>query len=158
MAESTKHELFVSYDFAIITIEEPFKWLNDHDHVNAICLPFGFDFSAIDNWLNFEPFTITGWGETNDNGVLSERLQFASMLSYPSYKCFEFYYAPGTQIPSPHYLNMTFCLIAKDHNDDSATCFGDKGGPALWEDTQDKERAYLFGKAVLKLKITPNNN
>ena len=67
VAESTKSTMFVSYDFAIITIEEPFSF---NDHVNTICLPFGFDLDAIDEWLNYKKFTITGWGEIDENGQL----------------------------------------------------------------------------------------
>ena len=148
VADSTKDKLFVSYDFAIITIKNPFTF---NDHVNTICLPFGFDLSAIEEWLDYKKFTITGWGEIDQTGELSKRLQFARMVSIPSKKCFDFYTNDEAPLPSEDYLNMTMCLIG---NLNSAACYGDKGGPAIWEDLPAyNERAYLFGKPLLNLKI-----
>ena len=69
------------------------------------------------------------------------------MVSIPSKKCFDFYNNGDVPLPSKDYLNMTFCLIG---NLNSASCYGDKGGPAIWEDLPAyNERAYLFGKPLL---------
>ena len=72
------------------------------------------------------------------------------MVSIPSKKCFDFYNNGDVPLPSKDYLNMTFCLIG---NLNSASCYGDKGGPAIWEDLPAyNERAYLFGKQLFESK------
>ena len=80
---TTYNSLFTRYDFAIITLKNPFSletW-----RVNPICLPYKKSHSNI---LNKNSITITGWGQTDIKGTLKDRLQYANVEIVPRLKCY----------------------------------------------------------------------
>ena len=80
---TTYNSLFTRYDFAIITLKNPFSletW-----RVKPICLPYKKSHSNI---LNKNSITITGWGQTDIKGTLKDRLQYANVEIVPRLKCY----------------------------------------------------------------------
>ena len=132
---------FFANDIALITLDEPFDI--SKRIINPICLPHKLDHIG-EKW-NSQQLIISGWGEYDKSKCASDILQSAIVKKVGNIYCHQKWYKYD-----PHAVDLEndpkgFCVVGKMRK--VATCVGDSGGPAIWEDPKYNNRAYLMGIA-----------
>jgi secreted trypsin-like serine protease len=112
------------YDIALLKLEKPVQFT---DHISPVCLP-----TEQDEEVPAAGTAIieTGWGDTEEGGDTSEKLQQVTDSISSFQKCKEIYgklSKPFTLDPKVHFCNGL-------GDDGKGSCQGDSGGPAVVQD------------------------
>lgn len=124
--EEFDHQTF-KYDLALVELSKPAQFSDNVEAVTVNDTPFAFE----------ESVTFTGFGRTSEEENTSYKLKYNTFTAFTTEEC-------------QNYLGDAFyegALCFHNKEGHSGACFGDYGGPAVFENSVAGVASYTFGGA-----------
>uniref|UniRef100_A0A1A9WS69 Peptidase S1 domain-containing protein n=1 Tax=Glossina brevipalpis TaxID=37001 RepID=A0A1A9WS69_9MUSC len=124
----------VRFDIALLRLSSSVTYT---DFIKPICLPLNDSLRSLD-FIDYS-LIVAGWGHYNSENVMSSILQKATLNVVPHRKC-------NLQFRK-YYITLSKDEICAEGSGIVDTCFGDSGGPLMYEDYGMGKKAqwYLVG-------------